>query len=521
MVPGFAVEYTPLTVHYNTLGGHVSFRHVCTVKEYKNILYMTFSFTSRTAAFFVGLMLLMQAGFAQTTASSSHSITVNSRDNVQRWKTSNGFDNFNVEYRGKIEITEDDKDIKSMSDDGYLEISKTVFGSKRLIVIESQGNGKITREYYEGRTRVAWDPAGKAWLSEILPEVVRTTTLCADSRVARFYKQGGTAGVLNEIDKIESDYVRSAYANALMKQPVQPKEYATIINRFAEKTDSDHYLTEFLKNHTGKFLQNAEATTALFSATRKMDSDHYKTVVIKEALRGQSASVENVRIILDAASQMDSDHYITEVLTSLLKQSASDGIISEIIRTTGSIESDHYKTVVLTQALDKQGLSPTAYSRVVESVKTIESDHYITVVLSTLLENKLTDDVLNTLLTILPSIESDHYKTEVFTTLLKRQDLKDEQFDKLMLAFDRMDSDHYKTVVLQQALGSSNGNEAKTIKILRMTSTMNSDHYVTEVLTYAAPRVRSGSANLQSAYRTAAKNISSETYYGRALRAIE
>jgi hypothetical protein len=522
-----AVDYTGSTVHYNTLGRGESKRHVCTVKEYKNKLLMTFSFIKRIAATVVGLTLLTQPLEAQTTASSSTksksvSISSNSREETHRWKTSNGFDNFNVEYRGKIEITDDDKDIKSMSDDGYLEISKTVFGSKRSIVIESQGNGKITREYFEGRTKVAWEPEGRNWLSEILPEVARTTTLCAESRVARLFRQGGTYGVLVEIDKMESDYVRSAYANLLMRQPIQTKDYAVIINRLADRTDSDHYMTEFLKNHTGKFLQNAEATTALFSATRKMDSDHYKTVVIKEALRGQTASIENVKIILQAAGQMDSDHYITEVLTSLLKQNnVNDGIVSEIIKTTGSIESDHYKTVVLTRALEKPDLSAISYSRVVDAVKTIESDHYITVVLKDLLENKLTDESLNTLVTILPSIESDHYKTEVFNSLLKRQDLKEEQFDQLMQSFDRMDSDHYKAVVLKQAVGSNNVSEAKLIKILQITSRMDSDHYINEVLTYAAPKVRSGSANLQSAYRDAAKNISSETYYGRAIRAIE
>ena len=51
------------------------------------------------------------------------------------WNHSNGMSSFNIEIRGTIELTEDDKDIKSMSSDGYLEINKTVFGSKRTLVI--------------------------------------------------------------------------------------------------------------------------------------------------------------------------------------------------------------------------------------------------------------------------------------------------------------------------------------------------------------------------------------------------
>jgi hypothetical protein len=116
-----------------------------------------------------------------------------------------------------------------------------------------------------------------------------------------------------------------------MQQAIQVKDYANIITKVADGLDSDHYMTEFLKDNTAKFMQDKAATTALFSATKKMDSDHYKTIVIKSALKGQTASLENVKIILQAAGMMESDHYITEVLTSLLKQSnLTDAVIAEM-----------------------------------------------------------------------------------------------------------------------------------------------------------------------------------------------
>lgn len=482
---------------------------------------MNMSSVKRLFAVAIGLLLVIQPILAQD-LSSSKSTNVIVNDGTTRWKSSSGLNSFNVEYRGKIDIEDDDKDIRAMSDGAYLEISKTVFGSKRTIVIESIGGGKFKKQYYEGRTMVNWEPAGREWLAEILPEVVRSTSLCAESRVKRFFKQGGTSGVLAEIDRIESDYVKSLYADLLMKQPVQVKDYASIINKLAEELDSDHYLTEFLKGNTSKFMQDKEATSALFSATRKMDSDHYKTVVIKDALKGQIASLENVKIIMQATGMMESDHYITEVLTSLLKQdNLNDAIISEMINTTKSIESDHYRTVVLTEALDKEGLSNASFQRVIESVKGIESDHYVNEVIKHLMNNKLSDDLLSLLLSITNSIESDHYRTEVLRSLLKRQDLTDVQFTRLIESCNTMDSDHYKTVVLQEALSKVAMNESKLISVINATNQISSDHYITEVLTDAAPGVKGGSSQVKEAYRAAAKRIDSETYYGRALRAIE
>lgn len=474
-----------------------------------------------------GLLMIILAGpvLGQETAkqeSTSSSTTISNDRSTSRWRHSTGMTDFNIEMRGKIELTDDDKDIKSISDDGYLEINKTVFGSKRTLVIEALGGGKVKKEYYEGRTKIEWEPAGRQWMSEILPEIVRTTTIGAESRVARFFKQGGTTGVLNEIGRIESDHVKSHYANLLMKQNVAVKDYAAIINKLADEVDSDHYITEFLKSNVSKFMQTKESTTAFFSATRNIDSDHYKTVIIKEALKGQIASLENVKIILQAAGQMESDHYITEVLTSLLKQeNLNDALISEMISTTKSIESDHYRTVVLTKALDKQGLTNISFQKVIESVKDIESDHYVTQVIKHLLDNKLTDEMLTLLLDITNSIESDHYRTEVLKSLLRRQDLTDAQFGKLVDAVANMDSDHYKMTVLNDALLSKTITDTKVVAIINITKDMDSDHYITEVLMDAAPKVKQGNSVMKDAYRAAAKRISSETYYGRALRAIE
>ena len=80
---------------------------------------MTFSFTKRITAGITILVLLAQPLTARQVASgttstptpksTSVSVSGNARNDMHRWKTSNGFDNFNVEYRGKIEITDDDK----------------------------------------------------------------------------------------------------------------------------------------------------------------------------------------------------------------------------------------------------------------------------------------------------------------------------------------------------------------------------------------------------------------------------
>lgn len=455
------------------------------------------------------------AGFAQSVSVSS------SKDETRiKYRSNDLVQSFNVETRGVIELTDDDKDIKSMSSDGYIEIEKTVFGSRRKVVISAEG-GTLKREYYEGRSSLPFEPEGRKWLSEILPELVRTTTFGAESRVKRFFTKGGTTAVLNEINTMKSDYVMSHYASLLMKQAVQVKDYPVIIKSIVDAVDSDHYRAEFLGNNMNKFSGNQAAIEAVCQASGRMESDHYKTEVIKRALKEKNLSPQAMKSVLAATTRMSSDHYITEVITSLLKEDVNDAVISEAINASKSMSSDHYRSVVLRTALNKPDLSATSYQLALEAVKGINSDHYKTEVLKQLMKGKLATEQIFTLADLSTSIGSDHYLSEVFRKLLETQDLSDESFKRLMDRVGNVGSDHYASEILRAALNRSAQTDAKLIAVLNSAGNMGSDHYITEVLTTAAPKVKLASAAVKESYRATAKRINSETYYGRAIRAIE
>lgn len=445
-----------------------------------------------------------------------------SRGNQRITINKGGVSSFNVEVRGKFELTDDDKDIKSMSADGYLEVTKTVFGSRRTIII-SPANTGLKREYYEGRTMVPFEPAGRKWMSEVLPELVRSTTIGAESRVNRFYQRGGTRAVLNEIKVLDGDYVKAHYGKVLVGLNLPEKDLPVVISEVTGEMESDHYRTEFLKNGMDKFLKNKEATQAVFAATQNMESDHYKTEVIKEALSAGPATIDGIKVILQATTKMESDHYKTEVLSALLRQNdLTDAMISEIIATTLEMESDHYRTIIITKALAKPGLSASSYRKVLESVRNMDSDHYKTEILKDLLQENLPPDTQNTLIEMLSSIESDHYLNVVGTQIMKSQNMNDETFQKLMELVANRESDYYASSFLQSALQRTSLSKSNMQSILQATGNIESDHYVTEVLVNAAPRIKSmNDAGLKDAYRVAARKIESETYYGRALRAID
>jgi hypothetical protein len=134
----------------------------------------------------------------------------NKNPNDQNWdkrehvyKTSDSFSSFEVRYKGKILVNNDDTDVTSISPNGYLKIEKSSFGNSRAIIIESNNNGELRKEYYEGKTKLDYNPDGKEWLSDIMLEVIRNTGIGGKERVIRIYKQKGLSGVFDEMEDVE------------------------------------------------------------------------------------------------------------------------------------------------------------------------------------------------------------------------------------------------------------------------------------------------------------------------------
>ena len=108
---------------------------------------------------------------------------------------------FDLKYKGIIEVSNDDKMINSISAGGFVEINKTSFGNSRRLFIHADEQGKLTYEYYVGKSSTAFEPEGKKWLAEILPEIVKNSDLGIESRIRRIYNQQGLDAVFDIIEE--------------------------------------------------------------------------------------------------------------------------------------------------------------------------------------------------------------------------------------------------------------------------------------------------------------------------------
>lgn len=488
-------------------------------------------------------------------ASTSTSYSINRGVHTITHRNSQG--RFQLEYEGEIELSDDDKSIKSISRGGYFWIRKTTFGDRREVMAEPSSDGTINYEYRVGRSRQEWGKEGQDFLANVLIEVIRTTGMGAEGRVERFYKSGGVKAVMQELGNIESDNVSRIYLDVLMdNHELTGKDLVEVASYITKAMDSDYYIAELFKNHGDKFLKNSEATSAFLDAIGRMDSDHYISTILGRMLK-EDLDSESVGKVLKAASRMDSDHYKTEVLKELLDRRDLDNTaVDQIITAAADIDSDHYATIILRDALDRPNLTDEAFNNLMNAVSRIDSDHYVTetfrsmlrnrdvsdkvveaimerleymdsdhyrtVILTDLFENqKISEKYFESLLRTVTDMDSDHYASQILAKLLKNKDLSDATYTKVLSKVADIDSDHYKVTIMKDVM---RGNLSKThmMSLLKVAANIDSDYYKSEILRGACDAIRDlNDDKIKDEFRSVARSIRSDTYYGRVARCID
>lgn len=449
----------------------------------------------------------------------STSVNINSNGKTTI-SISNGFGNkFSIEYEGDIELSDDDSDVVSISRGGYMEIKKSAFGNRRKVTIEPDNAGGLVKKYWVGGSQKDFDSEGRKWLSEILLEVVRSTTLGAEKRVDRMYKKGGYYPVLKEVDNMTSSHVRSHYLKLLLDKKLDEKGLTATLKRVGE-IDSDHHKASILKHNTEVFLSSENLTSAYIQATGGINSDHHKAEVLKTAIKNGDIKDNQIKALFAIVNDINSDHHQANVLLEVLKNRSLNAENTKLlISTSKSINSDHHKANVLKKALDTDGLSSASYHALLSSVDNMSSDHHISSVLNDMLKNDLDQESLAHLLKqVKNNMSSDMHQATVLKKIANGQEMKTTLNDFLQV-LKGINSDHHQAGVFKE-LSRNSFSDNELIAIITATKSINSDHHHAEALLAFAPKVTGKTGAVMDAYRSSSDAISSDSHLGRVLRAV-
>jgi beta-lactamase regulating signal transducer with metallopeptidase domain len=368
----------------------------------------------------------------------------------------NGWTSLSLKIDGKIEFTDDDHDVKTLSPWGHFRVEEGSWFSGRVYDVKADWAGNLTRIYSVGWTTKPLDDDGRAWLAHLLPQMIRDTGFGAGPRVTRILRQGGVPAVIAEIGLIRSDgsrrvYVQQLFSQAMLSGP-QLKDVAKLIQGISSDGDKAQTIIDVdQKYFTG------DLRSYLFDIVESINSDGDKRRAISDIVKKDPASTETLVRAARAARRISSDGDKAAVLVEMSEPyRASDELRMTFFEAVNSISSDGDHARVLSKLLDAHGDDHDTVARVLRSAQRISSDGDKARVLRDAVPKYSEDDsVRKAFFDAANSITSDGDHQQVLVDLAQRDGVGFPTLGGIASSAQRISSDGDKARVLVDLAGAN------------------------------------------------------------------
>jgi hypothetical protein len=271
--------------------------------------------------------------------------------NRQKWTwrhhstiiTNDGNNYEEIKYAGDISFTDDEKAFKEISPGGFL----TYRRNNIKLDVESDQEGHITYEIYDGNKILQYDNAGAKIVTDAIKEMI-AQGFDAKNRMERIYKNGGSTALLAEAVNMQNEYCKSLYLTYLLNIDSLSHDDMTKLIKAAGSMSSGYEKVKILNSINPGLLKYPEVMDAWLAVVDKLDADYEKQQALSHSIGRGIVSQENFGAFLDIIDLMDADYEkkkAIELLVDRDKLSAAQWI--QILNLTRHISADYDKSALL------------------------------------------------------------------------------------------------------------------------------------------------------------------------------
>src|SRR5215203_1291288 len=345
---------------------------------------------------------------------------------TMRWEHSDDGLRRRFEIRGKAEFNDDYTDIKSVSEGGWVIIDEYRGAQTIRYEVRRDPAGQLTRAFYVNGAAKSLDENNKAWLAKLILDAVRQGGFDADKRVQTILSKRGVAGVLAEIEQINSDYAKRRYYEWLIKQAhLDATALRDMLRQVARDISSDYEQAQLLIGVAPMLTGKEQAIQPFFDAVATIKSDYEHSNVLKTLLKQGAPNRAVLILVASSTKSIASDYEKAGVLKRVAAVYLDDPTLREtFFQTIASISSDYERRGVLTALVKTKSQSEEVLRLLLNSAAGISSDYEKATFLVEV-SNVYTGEtrLREAFLKAVETIKSDYERGRVLSALLKNKQI--------------------------------------------------------------------------------------------------
>jgi beta-lactamase regulating signal transducer with metallopeptidase domain len=278
--------------------------------------------------------------------------------------------------RGKAVYSPDETHVAQLSPGGFAKFRERSAGFDRAVSITPVGDGSLSyAATVDGRT-TPFDAPMQAWLSHLLPEVLREAAINVPARVARLRAQGGVPAVLQSIAQTHSSWSKRVHYEELIKHGpmLSESDAEKIAQQVGRDLSSSGDLSAVLQMLPLKAIQSPGTRSAIADALSHIASSGDKSSTLQ--VMAPNADPEMLLMLAKAAETLpssgDKENFLISTAAEYLAGS-NESLTSAYFRAAATIQSSGDMANVLISAIPYGHGNPGIALEVVETSKGLAS----------------------------------------------------------------------------------------------------------------------------------------------------
>jgi hypothetical protein len=253
-----------------------------------------------------------------------------------------------VLIEGAVTFDADFAEFATISRGGRVRITERGGGVERQLEIRPGPGGELRYTWRVSGREAPFDAEARAWLQSFVPELLRTSGIAAEQRVAWLVRTQGSEGLFREIPLLRSDRPQRKYLAAWFGMGAHPAaEVARAVEIAGAQLASDRELAAVLSMVGPSALADGSVRRAFLGATATIESDREIAGLLMELMDREALSGPELELVLASSHTIHSDRELAAVLLRVIDEAPIEGSLRDpFMEALGTIESDReYGTV--------------------------------------------------------------------------------------------------------------------------------------------------------------------------------
>jgi beta-lactamase regulating signal transducer with metallopeptidase domain len=277
---------------------------------------------------------------------------------------------------GKALFSPDETHIAQLAPGGFARFRERTPAFDRAVSITPVGDGSLSYSAMVNGRPAPFDAAMQAWLSKLLPEVLREAGINVPARVARLRAEGGVPRVLQSISEIKSNGSKRSHYEELIKNgpTLSGADAERVAQQVARDLTSSGDLSAVLQMLPRSVLQNPASRQAIAGALSQIKSSGDKANTLQ--ILAPNADREMLLLLAQAAESLpssgDKANFLITTAAEYLNP-ANESLRTAYFRAVATVQSSGDMANVLISAMPYGHASPAVALEVIEKSKGLAS----------------------------------------------------------------------------------------------------------------------------------------------------